>query len=88
MERRLNTFLDKPLIDPTRDGGSEEPNLLRQFKELVNSDYELAQTLYVGLVFAVLLAFAQQGVRIYKHCYFMPDKLCPWDVSVPIDFDF
>lgn len=31
----------------------------------------------------VLLAFAQQGVRLWKHCYAMPDSLCPWDVGLP-----
>jgi hypothetical protein len=44
-----------------------------------------ATTLYIGFYFALLLAFAQQGVRIYKHCYFEPDKLCPWDVGPAVD---
>ena len=76
----VNRLLDTPIIDPTQEGGKNEPEWLRRFKDLVATDYQLAETLYAGCVFAVLLFFAQQGVRIYKHCYFMPDKLCPWEV--------
>ena len=83
MNDRLQAFLDTPLIDPTRDGGKSEPQLLRNFKALFKSDYQMAETLYAGGVFAVLLFFSQQAVRIYKHCYFMPDNTCPWDVVSP-----
>ena len=83
MNDRLQDFLDTPLIDPARDGGKDEPQLLREFKALFNSDYQMAETIYAGLIFAVLLSFSQQAVRIYKHCYFMPDKTCPWDVISP-----
>ena len=60
-------MLDRPV--PT-------PKILQQLAE---DDYQLAETIYAGSIFAVLIFFAQQGVRVYKHCVFMPDSLCPFD---------
>ena len=81
---RLQTLLDTPVINTT-ESSDDERDWLRGFKALLASDYELAETLYVGVYFAILIFFAQQGVRIYKHCYFMPDKLCPWEVTPSLD---
>ena len=78
---RLNALLDAPIIDPGARDSADQPKLLRDFQQLITDDYPMAEALYAGSVFAVLLFFAQQGVRIYKHCYFMPDKLCPWAPS-------
>lgn len=80
----LNRLLDTPLLDPSQESDNE-PRLLRDFKTLFNRDRELAEALYAGGVFAVLLFFSQQGVRVYKHCIFMPDDMCPWDAGGGVD---
>ena len=82
---RLQALLDTPLFDPQKVGDREEPAFLRDFKSLVNEDYQMAETLYAGLYFALLLFFSQQGVRLYKHCYFAPDAQCPWEVTTSLD---
>ena len=76
-DAKLQKLLDTPLIDPTQDN-ADDPEFLRQFKQLVNDDYNFAEALYAGGVFAVLLFFSQQGVSLYKHCVAMPDAACPW----------
>ena len=78
---RVNELLDKPIFDPSAPKGANTPKLLSDFQDLFETNPELAETLWVGGYFALLLVFAQQGVRIYKHCYFMPDSMCPWDVT-------
>ena len=85
LDDRVQALLDRPIIDPTA-AGENEPQLLRAFKQLVETDYPLAEALYAGSVLAVLLFFSQKGVSIYKHCYFMPDQQCPWAVTQEIDF--
>ena len=82
-DEKLQKLLDTPLIDPTQDNAND-PEFLRQFKQLVNDDYNFAEALYAGGVFAVLLFFSQQGVSVYKHCVAMPDAACPW-ASGPVD---
>ena len=79
--KRLNEMLDRPVIDPSRDRGLDEPPVLRRFKDLVKTDYGAAEAVYAGGVFAALLVCAQQLVKLYKHCYFMPDKTCPFAPS-------
>ena len=76
-DAKLQKLLDTPLIDPTQDN-ADDPEFLRSFKQLVNDDYNFAEALYAGGVFAVLLFFSQQGVSVYKHCVAMPDAACPW----------
>lgn len=85
MGDKLNEMLDRPFFDPAKAGSKDEPGLLQDFRRQFDEDPEMASTLFVGLYFALLLVFAQQGVRIYKHCYFAPDKLCPWDVTPSFD---
>ena len=82
---RLEALLDTQIFDPQKVGGREEPAFLRNFKSLVNEDYQMAETLFAGLYFALLLFFSQQGVRLYKHCYFAPDNTCPWEVTSSLD---
>lgn len=79
--RRLNEMLDRPVIDPSRDRGLDEPVFLRRFKDLVQTDYGAAEAIYAGGVFAALLVFAQQLVKLYKNCYFIPDTTCPFAPS-------
>ena len=81
---RLNALLDRSVFDPD-SRGRDEPRLLAFFRAKFDEDPEFATTLFVGFYFAVLLCAAQQGVRIFKHCYFLPDKLCPWDVGPSVD---
>jgi len=76
----LNRLLDTPLLDPLQSA-ENEPKLLRDFKELFVRDREMAEAIYAGLVFAVLLFFSQKGVSLYKHCVFMPDNTCPWNAG-------
>jgi len=75
---RWNSFLDTPFLDPTVDN-KNETKLLSAFKQLVREDYNTAETLYSGGILWLLILISQQAVSIYKHCYFMPDNMCPWD---------
>jgi hypothetical protein len=76
LDAQIQSFLDQPWLDPNSEVNSD-PEILKKFKKLVVSDYPMAEALYVGTVFAGLLFISQQGVRIWKHCYFLPDGLCP-----------
>ena len=87
-DERLNELLDRPTIDVEAANTPGQPPWLTAFKELVSSDYGMAEALYAGTVFSVLIFFSQQGVRVYKHCYFMPDAACPWDASPSVDLFF
>ena len=62
----LQEFLDKPFFDPNEydDENNDSPRLLGWFANLVKSDYELAETLYVGAIFAVLLVVSQELLRM------------------------
>ena len=86
LNERFNALLDSPVFDPDDTGNANEPEWLRNWRDLWQRDQQMAETLFVGFYFALLLFFAQQGVRIYKHCYFMPDNTCPWDVG-PVGID-
>jgi hypothetical protein len=81
LDAQIQSFLDQPWLDPNSEVNSD-PEILKKFKKLVVSDYPMAEALYVGTVFAGLLFISQQGVRIWKHCYFLPDGLCPWEATV------
>jgi hypothetical protein len=53
-EEYLDNLLDKPFFDPDKyDENDSGP--LGWFANLVKSDYELAETIYVGTIFVVLL---------------------------------
>ncbi|KAL1498577.1 hypothetical protein AB1Y20_013892 [Prymnesium parvum] len=85
VEAQLRAFLETPLIDPETVGPNES-HAVRWFKALLKADYAMAESLYAGAVFAVLLFFSQQSFRLCKHCFLMPDAACPWDVR-PHDLD-
>ena len=76
----MNAFLDSPIIDLDPSKGRDRDDPMRAFKDLFEADPEQATILYISGYFAGLLIVAQQGVRIYKHCFFSPDKMCPWEV--------
>ena len=80
---RFSRLLDTQLIDPD-DMRAGEPQLLSDFKSLVKSDYGLAEALYAGVVFSMLIFLSQRGVSLYRHCYFAPDRFCPWDAVGPV----
>lgn len=84
-EERLQNMLDTPLFDPEQESAGDEPKFLTDFKELFKADQQMGETVFVGLYFALLLSFAQFGVRVYKHCYFMPDKECPFVSGPSVD---
>ena len=81
---RLNALLDRSFFDPSAEG-REGGDFLSGFRRLFNEDPGLGEAVYVGGVFALLLWFAQRGVSVYKHCYFSPDALCPWEVTPSLD---
>ena len=81
MGDQIQKMLNTQFFDPTQEKSSD-PGLLRDFKALVQSDYEKAELIYASVIIAGMLIFAQQGVRIYKHCVFMPDNLCPLNSAV------
>jgi hypothetical protein len=61
----LDEFLDKPFFDPDAYDEKDANNSpLGWFAQLVKSDYELAETLYVGAIFVVLLIVSQELLRM------------------------
>ena len=60
---RVDAFLDKPFFDPD-DFDENDTSLLGKFANLVKADYELAETLYVGLIFVVLIIVTQEILRM------------------------
>jgi hypothetical protein len=61
----LDKFLDKPFFDPDDyDENDAASSPLGWFANLVKSDYELAETLYVGAIFVVLLIVSQELLRM------------------------
>mmetsp|Transcript_8261 Transcript_8261/g.10625 ORF Transcript_8261/g.10625 Transcript_8261/m.10625 type:complete len:156 (+) Transcript_8261:35-502(+) len=66
LEGKINAFLDTPIFDPDeeiRDGGIFSP-LKSWFSSLVKNDYAFAESLYVGLIFFVLVVFSQELLRM------------------------
>ena len=47
---RVQSFLDTPILDPQQESKGSEPKLLRDFRDMLNSDYEMAETLFVRAV--------------------------------------
>ena len=58
----LDNFLDKPFFDP--DEFEDKEGTLGWFARLVKNDYELAETLFVGTFFVVLLIVTQEVLRM------------------------
>jgi hypothetical protein len=69
-EESLDDLLDKPFFDPDKYD-EKDTGPLGWFANLVKSDYELAETIYVGTIFVVLLVVAQEVLRIqiYDNSY-------------------
>lgn len=64
VQEKLDSFLDTPFFDPkNKDNGF----LLKWFADLVESDYELAEALYVGLIFVILVVGAQELLRMQMY---------------------
>ena len=80
----LQAFLDRPVFDPDIEK-TTDPQLLKDFKKLVATDYATAEALYAGIVFAMLLFLSQHAVRLWKSCYAMPDNTCPDIIATKFD---
>jgi len=70
----LDEFLDRPLFDPdsildeTGEPLKENANPISVwFARLVRNDYELAETLYAGIFFVVLLVITQEVLRMQMY---------------------
>lgn len=60
---KMDEFLDKPFFDPEAYD-SDDTSLLGKFANLVKNDYPLAETLFVGTLFVVLLIITQELLRL------------------------
>ena len=58
----LNEFLDQPFWDPTTVDENDK-SLIGWFARLVQQDYELAETLFVGAYFVILVIVTQEILR-------------------------
>ena len=63
-ESRLDKFLDTPFFDPSEIG---EDSPLSRFANLVETDYETAETLFAGSFFVVLVIISQELLRMQLH---------------------
>lgn len=59
----LEEFLDKPFFDPDAYDDSDK-SLLGRLAAFVRQDYELAETIYVGILFVVLVIISQELLRM------------------------
>ena len=59
----LEEFLDQPFFDPDAYDDSDK-SLLGRLAAFVRQDYELAETIYVGILFVVLVIFSQELLRM------------------------
>jgi hypothetical protein len=60
---QVDDFLDRSFFDPEEFDDSDD-SLLGKFARLVKADYELAETLYVGIIFVVLIIVTQEVLRM------------------------
>lgn len=65
-QERVDEFLDRPFFYPDEydDNDETDKSILAKFARLVKSDYELAETLYVGIMFVVLVILSQELLRM------------------------
>jgi hypothetical protein len=61
-DNSLGELLDKPFFDPNKYE-EDDSSLAGWFANLVKSNYELAETLYVGTVFVILIIITQEVLR-------------------------
>jgi hypothetical protein len=62
----LDEFLDQPFWDPTTVDENDK-SLIGWFARLVQQDYELAETLFVGSYFVILVIVTQEVLRFQLH---------------------
>lgn len=62
----LDEFLDAPFFDPDAYDELDE-SILGRIAAFVRQDYELAETLYVGLLFVVLVIISQELLRMQMY---------------------
>lgn len=62
----IDEWLDRQFFDPTTVDETSLP-VLRWFATLLEEDYELAETIYVGCFGFVLILIAQELVRAQMH---------------------
>jgi hypothetical protein len=61
--RSLDEFLDQPFFDPD-SFNDDDTSLLGRLAAFVKRDYELAETIYVGLIFVMLVIASQEFLRM------------------------
>lgn len=61
-DKSLDELLDKPFFDPNAYE-EDDSSLAGWFANLVKSNYEFAETLYVGTVFVILIIITQELLR-------------------------
>jgi hypothetical protein len=67
-QEQLDQFLDRPFFNPDDYNDSDDDNaLLAKFARLVKTDYELAEMLYVGILFVILIVGTQEALRMQLH---------------------
>jgi len=62
----LDDFLDKPFFDPDMYDDNDK-SILGRLAQFVKSDYELAETFYVGTLFVILVIVSQELLRMQLH---------------------
>lgn len=61
--RSLDEFLDQPFFDPDQYQ-DDDRSVLGRLASFIKRDYELAETIYAGLIFVVLVIVSQELLRI------------------------
>ena len=59
----IDDFLDRQFFNPD-EFDENDTSLLGRFANLVKSDYALAETFYVGLIFVVMVIVSQELLRM------------------------
>jgi hypothetical protein len=76
-QEKVDAFLDRPFFNPDEyifdnnnnnndkmKNNNDNDSILTKFAKLVKSDYELAETIYVGLIFVLLIILSQELLRM------------------------
>lgn len=66
----IDEILDKPFFDPDAFDDDDD-SILGKLAAFVKSDYELAETIYVGIIFVIMVIVSQELLRmqIYGDSY-------------------
>ena len=65
--KSVDDFLDTPFFDPNQVDEDDDTSPMGWFAKLVKTDYELAETLYVGIILFILLVLSQEILRVYMY---------------------